>query len=186
MPQRETLDSAQSGPEPDRDTRWSQSVSSMDSNKVVVAPLAPSALTKTIADIQFSFWGSLTGYRSAVDYECFLRRAATSSALPAVLIATRNDNFIGSVNLLENEMTTRPELSPWMGQLFVLDEARGRGVGRILVDAAIAHVTTLGYRRLHLFTSGTLPQFYNALGWKPLETTEYLGKLRTIMVYEAR
>jgi GNAT superfamily N-acetyltransferase len=157
----------------------------MDLNKVVVAPLTPSSLTKTIADIQFSFWGSLTGYRSAVDYECFLRRAAISSALPAVLIAMRNDDFIGSVNLLENEMPIRPELSPWMGQLFVIDEERDRGVGRILVDAAIAHAATLGYRRLHLFTSGTLPQFYNSLGWKPLETIEYLGKLRTVMVYEA-
>jgi GNAT superfamily N-acetyltransferase len=157
----------------------------MDLNKVVVAPLTPSSLTKTIADIQFSFWGSLTGYRSAVDYECFLRRAAISSALPAVLIAMRNDDFIGSVNLLENEMPIRPELSPWMGQLFVIDGERDRGVGRILVDAAIAHAATLGYRRLHLFTSGTLPQFYNSLGWKPLETIEYLGKLRTVMVYEA-
>ena len=97
----------------------------------------------------------------------------------------RNDDFIGSVNLLENEMPIRPELSPWMGQLFVIDEERDRGVGRILVDAAIAHAATLGYRRLHLFTSGTLPQFYNSLGWKPLETIEYLGKLRTVMVYEA-
>jgi GNAT superfamily N-acetyltransferase len=157
----------------------------MDLNKVVVAPLTPSSLTKTIADIQFSFWGSLTGYRSAVDYECFLRRAAISSALPAVLIAMRNDDFIGSVNLLENEMPIRPELSPWMGQLFVIDGERDRGVGRILVDAAIAHAATLGYRRLHLFTSGTLPQFYNSLGWKPLETIEYLGKLRSVMVYEA-
>ena len=127
----------------------------------------------------------MTGYRSAVDYECFLRRAAISSALPAVLIAMRNDDFIGSVNLLENEMPIRPELSPWMGQLFVIDGERDRGVGRILVDAAIAHAATLGYRRLHLFTSGTLPQFYNSLGWKPLETIEYLGKLRSVMVYEA-
>jgi GNAT superfamily N-acetyltransferase len=157
----------------------------MDSNKLVVAPLTPSSLTKTIADVQFSFWGSLTGYRSAIDYECFLRRAAISSALPAVLVAMRNDSFIGSVNLLENEMTTRPELSPWMGQLFVKDEERGRGVGRILVDAAIAHAATLGYRRLHLFTSGTLPQFYDSLGWRPLEAIEYLGRVRTIMVYEA-
>jgi len=97
----------------------------------------------------------------------------------------RNDDFIGSVNLLENEMPIRPELSPWMGQLFVIDGERDRGVGRILVDAAIAHAATLGYRRLHLFTSGTLPQFYNSLGWKPLETIEYLGKLRSVMVYEA-
>jgi GNAT superfamily N-acetyltransferase len=157
----------------------------MTSNNIVVAPLGPSSsLATAIADIQFSFWGSLTGYQSAADYERFLHRAAISSALPAVLIACRNDSFIGSVNLLENEMTTRPELSPWMGQLFVLDGERGAGVGRILIDAAIAYAATLGYRRLHLFTSGTLPQFYGSLGWKPLETIDYLGKLRTIMAFD--
>jgi hypothetical protein len=43
----------------------------------------------------------------------------------------------------------------------------------------------LGFRRVHLYTSGTLPEYYSALGWKPIEQVEYLGKPRTIMAFDA-
>jgi hypothetical protein len=29
-----------------------------------------------------------------------------------------------------------------------------------------------------------LPAFYQSLGWRPIETTDYLGKLRTVMAFD--
>jgi predicted N-acetyltransferase YhbS len=145
-----------------------------------------SELSGTIASLQFSCWGALTGFNSAEQYERFLRDTAASQGLPAVLVATRGGALAGSVNLIEREMTTRPLLSPWMAQLFVIETERGRGVGNILVKASISHVVALGFRRLHLYTSGTLTGYYSALGWKPIEQVEYLGKPRTIMAFDAR
>ena len=157
----------------------------ISSGSIVIAPLDPSsALPATIAALQFSLWGRSTGYSSANDYERLLRRADGTSALPAVLVAWRDGRFIGSVNLLAHEMTTRPHLSPWLAQLLVLEEARRQGVGRALIEAASVRATALGYKRLHLYTSGTLPAFYQSLGWRPIETTDYLGKLRTVMAFD--
>jgi predicted N-acetyltransferase YhbS len=157
----------------------------MSSDQLAIAPIDPSSsLPGIIANVQFSFWGPLTGHPSAAAYERFLR-TTSSSALPTVLAAARAGQFVGSVNLLAHEMTTRPELTPWMGQLFVFVQDRGAGLGRALVRAAIDHAGALGYRRLHLFTSGTLPQFYVSLGWKPIERVDYLGKMRTIMAFDA-
>jgi predicted N-acetyltransferase YhbS len=157
----------------------------MTADAVAIAPLdASSPLAGMVATIQFSFWGPLTGFTSAADYERFLR-TASASALPSVLIASRGKQFAGSVNLLAQEMTTRPELSPWLGQLFVVEEERRGGVGRLLVRTAVDHVAALGHRRLHLYTSGTLPRFYESLGWKPIEMVDYLGKPRTIMAFDA-
>ena len=144
-----------------------------------------SGLSATIASLQFSYWGPLTGFSSAEQYERFLRDTAASQGLPTVLVATRRGAFAGSVNLIEREMTTRPSLSPWMAQLFVIEAERGRGIGNILVNASISHVVALGFRRVHLYTSGTLPEYYSALGWKPIERVEYLGKPRTIMAFDA-
>ncbi len=137
-----------------------------------------------IAALQFAFWGASTGYRSAADYEQFLRGIPGSRQLPTVLVARRGTTFLGSVNLLACEMTIRPALSPWMAQLFVAGSERGHGVGRALIDAGIALVGQLGFRRLHLYTSGTLPGYYAALGWIPVEDVEYLGKMRTIMAFD--
>lgn len=150
-----------------------------------IEPLSiESGLPATIAALQFSFWGALTGYGSAADYEQFLRGAARSRQLPMVLIARRGATFLGSVNLLACEMTARPELSPWMVQLFVVDSERGRGIGNALIGASISRLAELSFRRVHLYTSGTLPAYYAALGWKPIEEAEYLGKLRTIMAFD--
>ena len=104
--------------------------------------------------------------------------------MPEVLIARRGTNFLGSVNLLATEMTIRPALSPWMAQLFVPATERSRGVGNALIDAAVARTAELGYRRLYLYTSGTLPAYYASRRWQPTEELDYLGKTRVIMTYD--
>jgi len=143
-----------------------------------------SGLARTIAATQFKLWNVRTGHSSQDEYERFLSVAARSETIPTVLVARRGQRFVGSVNLLASEMTIRPALSPWMGQLLVADDARRRGVGQALVGAAITHAAGLGFRRVHLYTSGTLPSYYARLGWKPIEEVSYLGKLRTVMVFE--
>ena len=93
---------------------------------------------------------------------------------------------MGSVNLLLHEMTTRPSLSPWLAQLFVIDEERCRGVGSKLVRACLARFVERGFSRVHLYTASatTLPAYYAALGWKWIEEVEYLGKMRAVMAFD--
>jgi hypothetical protein len=99
-----------------------------------------------------------------------------------VLIARIRGTLLGSVNLQANEMTVRPEFTPWLGQLFVAESQRSLGVvGAALIDAATSYVERLGYLELFLFTSGTLPSYYRIRGWCDVEDVTYLGKVRTIM-----
>src|SRR5215475_8992668 len=137
----------------------------MDAKSLQIEDLTlESGLPATIAALQFALWGRLTGHGSAEEYEQFLCGATRSPQLPAVLVARRGGTFLGSVNLLVHEMTIRPELSPWMAQLFVLGVERSRGVGSALIGASLARAARLGFRRLHLYTSGTLPAYYASLG----------------------
>jgi GNAT superfamily N-acetyltransferase len=136
-----------------------------------------------VAD-QFGYWGPLTGYDSPALYEAFLEQAANSLTLPRILVATASDTLLGSVNLMAKEMTTRPQHTPWMGQLFVPESHRGNGVGTRLLNAAISYVGALGYDRLFLYTSGTLPDYYRNRGWTCIEDITYLGKVRTIMRFD--
>ncbi|MBV9458527.1 MAG: GNAT family N-acetyltransferase [Bradyrhizobium sp.] len=143
-------------------------------------------LPARIAAKQFANWGRSTGFGSVEEYERFLCEAAGSRGLPAVLVAKRSEKFLGSVNLLTHEMTTRPMLSPWLAQLFVIVEERGRGVGASLVRACLARFAELGFARVYLYTASatTLPAYYTALGWKTIEETEYLGKMRAVMAFD--
>jgi GNAT superfamily N-acetyltransferase len=147
-----------------------------------VQPLEPNSpwLMQIAAD-QFAYWGPLTGHSSQSSYEQFLQQAARSAALPRVLIASGRGILLGSVNVLMNEMPIRPQLTPWMGQLFVAESQRSRGIAAALVDAAACYVEQLGYHQLFLFTSGTLPHYYRSRGWIDVEDVTYLGKVRTVM-----
>jgi GNAT superfamily N-acetyltransferase len=147
-----------------------------------IAPLEPtSPFTSEIARRQFDHWGPLTGYPSLITYRSFLEQAARSVALPRVLVAATSKTLLGSVNLLVSEMTIRPHLTPWLAQLFVMQSARGAGIGTVLVEAAARYVEKLGYHHLFLFTSGRLPDYYSARGWVAIEEVIYLGKVRTVM-----
>lgn len=147
-----------------------------------IAPLAPgSAWIAEIAERQFAHWGPLTGFGSAAAYRDFLAGAAAGRGLPKVIAASEASRLLGSVNLLASEMTIRPALTPWIGQLFVDAAARSRGIGEALVRSAADRAALLGFRHLHLFTSGTLPAYYRARGWRNVEEVDYLDRPRTIM-----
>src|SRR4051812_27715440 len=125
-----------------------------------------------IANLQFELWGPLTGFDSISDYERFLRNTIRSTGLPTVLVARRGAAFVGSVNLLISEMTIRPDLSPWLAQLFVVDAERGGGTGNALIGAVTEHAARLGFRRIYLYTSGTLPSYYASRRWRPIEEVD--------------
>jgi len=152
-----------------------------------IQPLTPeSPWQMQIVRDQSQYWGPLTGYSSPVLYKAFLEQATYSLTLPRVLLATTSSALLGSVNLLTQEMTIRPQFTPWLGQLFVSESHRAKGIGAKLVDAAISYVGSLGYGQLFLFTSGTLPDYYRKHGWTDVEEVSYLGKERTIMRFDLR
>ena len=58
---------------------------------------------------------------------------------------------------------------------------RNAGVGAALVNAALEQAGRCGHRRVYLYTSGTLPEYYRRLGWRVLERLDYLERPRTVM-----
>jgi predicted N-acetyltransferase YhbS len=78
-------------------------------------------------------------------------------------------------------MDVRSELKPWLAQLYVDSREKGRGIGSALVHAAVERTRKLGFGCLYLYTSGTLPSFYERIGWIRRENVYYKDKDRTVM-----
>lgn len=140
-----------------------------------------SELLDQIARLHFEQWGALTGTGSLAEYRAFLETACADTSLPVVVVAVADGKLLGSASVIECDLSIRNELTPWLAQVYVLDERRGQGVGTALVKAASEYAGKLGFQRLYLYTSGTLPRFYQRLGWANREKVSYLGKERTIM-----
>lgn len=106
---------------------------------------------------------------------------AARTSVPTTLLLMDDGALLGSVSLLlEDAPALQDRGSPWLGSLFVLPEARGRGGGRVLVDAAVAHAAQEGVAVLRLFTLWH-EDFYTSLGWQVDERTSLHGTPVVVM-----
>ena len=135
----------------------------------------------TLAEWHFAEFGSLTGAESRERYRVLLDSYATDQSVPTTLVAFESGELLGSANLLTSDLPVRPELTPWLAQLYVTPAGRGRGIGAALVQRTLSEAAGQGFDILYLYTSGTLPEYYGQRGWTCRETLDYLGKKRTVM-----
>ncbi len=90
---------------------------------------------------------------------------------------------IGMASIVESDLSTHPDLSPWMASVYVDAAHRGRGVGSCVVRAIMDEAKTLGIERLYLITHDQM-SFYRRLGWQTMESVHYRGEVVTIMFYD--
>jgi len=119
-------------------------------------------------------------FRTYLDYigapECFPSFEAELASLPgryapptgAIFLACVGDEIAGVVALREFDETAGE-----VKRLFVLPAYHGLGLGRLLMDALIAHARSVPFRRLLLDTiPGRMDPaiaLYRALGFTPIE-----------------
>lgn len=148
---------------------------------ITIAPLAdhPEVLP-TLVRWVMETWGALMPDRTADDVAADFARRAARGAIPTTLLALDDGTVFGMASLVAHDLTTRPELTPWMAAVFVTPAARNRGVGGQLVRAVVAEAGAQGIPRLYLITPDKMA-FYQRLGWTAQEVTPYRGEMVTVM-----
>ena len=127
-------------------------------------------------------WGTDKSPAAVDEFAHALRAKLNRDRLPLQLVALFEQRVIGIAMLKEHELrAVHPELSNWLGSVFVDPQFRSRGVGSMLVEAIEHLARSLGVRALHLQTEDLSGGLYVNLGWKPLRTVEYEGLRRLIM-----
>lgn len=120
-------------------------------------------------------WGALYDDWTPDVAEEELRDHAARRDMPTTLIAVEGDELFGSVSLVEEDT---PELrghgDAWLASLYVRPEARGRGLGALLVRAVVAFAADQKVERLWLFTPEH-EDFYARLGWHARESASLRG-----------
>lgn len=101
------------------------------------------------------------------------RARARVDRVPMTLVALRGSLPAGMVSLKENDLWTRKDLNPWLASLLVVNEFRGEGIGRMLVEELVSRARDLGLERIFLFLDSRelerLERFYITLGWRFME-----------------
>lgn len=137
-------------------------------------------LVETVARWQWGEWGHLNPADSLAARIASLRDQTNPDRIPTTYIALNGDEPLGSASLVDYDMETHRELSPWLASVYVTPTARGRGVASALVRRVVRQAAVLGNPRLYLYTENARG-LYEKLGWRVIATDHFEGSLVTIM-----
>jgi GNAT superfamily N-acetyltransferase len=128
-------------------------------------------------------WGYLHENDSVERRAARLESRATRGGIPVTFVAVDGETLLGSASLVDDDLETRPELTPWLASVYVAPEHRGRGVASALVKRVVAEAGAAGISRLYLWTTDQ-ERLYARLGWVPVERMRFQGEDILVMAIE--
>ena len=102
--------------------------------------------------------------------------------IPATYVVVEGDRALGSASLVKSDLSTRPELTPWLASVYVDEQHRKCGIGTAAVQRVMEEARALGVEKLYLITPDQ-QSFYARMGWKKLEDVHYRDEEVTIMTF---
>jgi GNAT superfamily N-acetyltransferase len=123
---------------------------------------------RQVATWIYNEWGYVSPENSVDKFCGLLSSRCNSRAIPITLVAVDSGSeIVGTVSLVENEFKSKPELTPFLGSLFVPLEHRQKGIGKVLCQKVLEEAKRLGYSKCYLVTDKK-KAFYSGRGWKTI------------------
>lgn len=142
----------------------------------------------TLAQWHFECWGHLYDNWSkaaAVQEFAVMKHHSVPMTLVAVEHTDTEYRVVGSVSLFEDDdLPGFGHLTPWLGSLFVVPEARGKGVGEQLILAILSEAFRLHYRSVYLFTPDN-QEYFEQRGWQRVTEAQAHGHSVTVMSHSS-
>ena len=139
-------------------------------------------VVEMLARWQWDEWGRPEFGGSLESWTAGLRERTRRDAIPTSYVALDDaGTLLGGLTLVEHEMSTHRDLTPWVAGVFVRPDMRGRGVGSALMRYVMGAATQMGFSRLYLYTESARG-FYERLGWQAIAEDVYEGQPVTIMM----
>ena len=147
--------------------------------KIINLSAAPEHIP-TIAAWHHAQWGYLNPGSTVEARIEKMQRYLKGAAMPAMYICVDGKHVVGTAALVESDMDSHPELSPWLASVYVNPDYRKQGVGATLVKRVVSEASALGFSPLYLFTPDQAT-FYQSLGWEFIAQELYRGSAATLM-----
>lgn len=126
------------------------------------------ACVATLAQWHHAQWCGLIRDWSLATAQAELQAHVAQRTVPTTLVLHVDEKLAGSVSLLDNDVPEFADCGPWLASLYVVPTLRRRGLGELLLHAAVQHARACGVSMLYLFTPEHRA-FYARHGWQLLE-----------------
>lgn len=101
--------------------------------------------------------------------------------LPMALVALHSGQIVGTGALKLQDLDIRPNYTPWLGGMYVIEKFRGKGIGTVLIKRLLEEASKLELRCLYLWTPYS-ESLYARHGWEQIENVDYCGYKISIML----
>ena len=127
----------------------------------------------TVAQWIYRQWWSEVPGASVATLEAMLREGLTQAPMPLTLVATSEQQALGTVTVLAHDVGTERfvPMSPWLAALYVIPAARRRGIGAALIEAALARAAEFAAGSIYLLTTDQ-EAYYQRRGWRVLTRSD--------------
>lgn len=133
----------------------------------------------TLASWHQDEWSFLNPGESLDDRITRMKSCLGPGLIPSTYIA-KDDVLLGSAAIVENDMGSKPQLTPWLASVFVEPRHRNKCIGRKLVQHVMSLARKEGIKKLYLFTPDK-QGFYLNLGWTIMNSENFHGQDVTVM-----
>lgn len=115
----------------------------------------------------FETWGKNDGF-SVEKATQYMKYSFNKERLPRTFVAfDENGNEVGMCHLTMHDVISRPDLYPFLANLYVVPEHRKKGVATELVKAFLKEAKKQRFKEVFLYTP--IVGLYEKLGWEYVE-----------------
>ena len=120
-----------------------------------------------ICDWYYNWWG-IKNNESIEEIKCTFEHSLCKNKLPQTFVALIDGEPAGMYQLsMSDDLNSRPDLYPWLINVYVDEKFRGRNVARELMNTVKENAKELGLTELYLYTKHI--GLYEKFGWKFIE-----------------
>ena len=135
---------------------------------------------ETIARWHQSEWSHLNPGETLEQRKARMQLYLSDAFIPSMYVALEEDRLLGTAAVVEQDMDSHPELSPWLASVYVDSQYRRRGIGTMLVKHVIKLAREKSLHHLYLFTPDQRA-FYENLGWQFFSQEQYHDEQVSLM-----
>lgn len=117
-----------------------------------------------VAEWMYQWWGEKEGY-SYEAVKCYVQNGLQVKRLPQTYGMYLNDRLIGVYQFRLDDLFVRPDLYPWLANVYLDPAYRNAGYGKLLMESIRNNAQRcLPYDEVFLFTKHT--GLYEKYGWE--------------------
>lgn len=112
---------------------------------------------------QYNWWGIIDNY-SYEHVVRYMENSMCSDKIPQTYVAFIDNIPVGMYQIQIHDLDTRPDIYPWLANLYVDEKYRGCGVCKEMIEHAKTVLKSLNIKEIFIYTKHT--GLYEKYGWK--------------------